>query len=176
MNQPGHSVCSEIQPAQLMSIHLTEDSDISILDDTTVEYFRVDVGGFIMGWANGQLDSDSITQYDSSGRMSINPVKQSFLTKNRRDWPEFSFVHKTGSGSAKWCLEPFITALLHPQGCFVARPNTTTVHEGCALGNVCNVSIDLGFNCLRSASVNTSIMHRSTQVLYPLALEVASNG
>ena len=91
--------------------YLTEDSDISILDDTNVEYFRVDVGGFIMGWANGQLDSDSITQYDSSGRMSMNPVKQSFRTLNRRDWPEFTFVHKTGSGSAKWCLEPFITAL-----------------------------------------------------------------
>ena len=117
MNQSGHSVCSEVQPTQLMAIHLTEYSDISILDDTNVEYFRVDVGGFIMGWANGQLDNDSITQYDSSGRMSMNPVTQSLKTMNRRDWPEFTFVHKTGSGSAKWCLEPFITALLHPQGC-----------------------------------------------------------
>ena len=85
-------------------------------------------------------------------------------------------VPKSGSGVSKWCLEPFITALLHPQGCFVARPNTTTVHEGCALGNVCNVSIDLGFNCLASGRVNTYIMHRSTGVLYPLALEVSSSG
>ena len=38
MNQSGHSVFSEVQPAQLMSIQLTEDSDISILEEKTVEF------------------------------------------------------------------------------------------------------------------------------------------
>ena len=38
MNQSGYNVCSEVQPAQLMSMQLTEDSDISILEDTNVEY------------------------------------------------------------------------------------------------------------------------------------------
>ena len=39
-----------------------------------------------------------------------------------------------------------------------------------------SLSRDLGFNCIRSSKVNTYIMHRSTEVLYPLSLEVASNG
>ena len=38
------------------------------------------------------------------------------------------------------------------------------------------LSRDLGFDCIRSSKVNTYIMHRSTEVLYPLSLEVASNG
>ena len=91
MNQPGHSVCNEIQPAQLMAVHLTEESDLSILEDTTqaVEYFRIDVGGFVMGWANSNLDHDSITQYDETGRMSRNPVTKTPKSQNRQEWPEF---------------------------------------------------------------------------------------
>jgi len=48
MNQPDHCVYTVIQPAQLMSLHLTTDSDISIVDDKTVQYFRVDVGALLM--------------------------------------------------------------------------------------------------------------------------------
>ena len=53
---------------QLMSLHLTVDSEIAIKENKSVQYFRVDMGSFLMGWANNQLDKDSVSQYDATGR------------------------------------------------------------------------------------------------------------
>ena len=86
-NQLGHGVFTEIQPVQLMSIHLSTDSDIAIKEDKSVQYFRVDVGSFLMGWAHEDLDIFSIRQYDETGRLMISPVGQFFHKRvNRRDW------------------------------------------------------------------------------------------
>ena len=175
MNQPDHGVYTEIQPVQLMSIHLTIDSDISITEDKSVHYFRVDVGSFLMGWANNSLDRFSIGQYNETGRLLLSPTRQFMQKKpNKRDWPMFSFSPSNGSGTCPWCIEPFIACLLVPQRCFVSRPLATGIHDGFALGGLCNFSIDLGLNCIGSGISNTYIIHRPTGTLYSLTSENAT--
>jgi len=173
MNQPDHAVYTEIQPAQLMSIHLTIDSDISITEDKSVQYFRVDVGSLLMGWAHEDLDIFSIRHYDATGRLLLSPVGQFWLRRvDKRDWPMLKFSNSGGSGTCNWCLEPFIACLLVPQKCFVSRPMTTGTHHGYGLGGLCNFSIDKGLNCIGSGTLNTFIIHRPTGMVYPLASEV----
>ena len=177
MNQPGHGVYTEIQPAQTMSIHLTIDSDMAITEDKSVHYFRVDVplGRFLMGWANTALDRFAIRQYNETGRLLNSSIGQ-YLKKrpNKRDCPMIRFSPSSGSGTCPWCLEPFIACLLVPQRCFISRPLTTGMHDGYALGGLCNFSIDLGINCIGSGTSNTYIIHRPTGTLYWLTSVVAT--
>ena len=175
MNQPGHGVYTEAQPAQLMSIHLTTDSDIAITEDKSVHYFRVDIGSFLMGWANNTLAIFSIAQYNETGRLSISPTIQYMKKRaNKRDWPMFRFSPSNGSGTCSWCIEPFIACLLVPQRCFPSRPMTTGIHDGQALGGLCNFSVDLGINCIKSGTSNTYIIHRTTGTIFSVSLEIST--
>ena len=62
MNEPDHGVYTEIQPAQLMSLPLAVGSGIGIKEGNPAQYC------FVMGWANIQLDKDSVRHYDATGR------------------------------------------------------------------------------------------------------------
>ena len=174
-NEPDHGVYTEIQPLQPMAIHLSIDSDIAIIEDKSVHYFRVDVGSFLMGWANNALGRFSIGQYNESGRFLMSPTSQYMLKRpNKRDWPMFRFSPSNGSGTCTWCIEPFIACLLVPQRCFVSRPLATGIHDGYALGGLCNFSIDLGINCIGSGTSNTYIIHRPTGTLSSVSLELST--
>ena len=125
-----------------------------------------------MGWATNQLDSNSIMQYDDTGRLNTSPPELSFSKKpGKRDWPVLRCSHTSGSGTCSWCLEPFIICLVLPQKCFVARPLTTAIHNGHALGFTCNVPIDKGFNCIGSSTINTHILHLPSGTTFPLSQE-----
>ena len=103
----------------------------------------------------------------------MSPVGQFFHKRvNKRDWPMLKFPPSGGSGTCSWCIEPFIACLLVPQRCFISGPLTTGIHDGYALGGLCNFSIDKGINCLGSGSLNTFIIHRTTGMLYSLSCEV----
>ena len=145
-----------------LQLTIDHDSDITITEDKPVHYFRVDVGSILMGWANNDLDSFSIRQYNGTGRLLISPVGLFFHKRaNKRDWPMFKFSPSDGSGTCSWCIEPFIACLLVPQRCFVSRPLTSGMRDGYAHGGLCNFSIDLG-------SVNTYIIHRPTGFVFLL--------
>ena len=103
----------------------------------------------------------------------MSPVTQYFQKRLvKRDWSMMTVSPSYGTGTCSWCIEPFVTCLLVPQKCFVSRPLTTGIHDGYALGNACNVSIDLGFNCIGSSKANAYIIHRPTGTNFPLALQV----
>ena len=172
MNQPDHGVYTVIQPLQLMSLHLTTNSDISIVDGKTVQYFRVDVGTLLMGWATNQLDSKSTMQYDDTGRLNTSPPTLTFhKLPGKRDWPILRYSPTSGSGTCNWCMEPFIISLVLPQKCFIARPLAVDIHNGYALGFTCNVSIDKGVNCIGSSTINTHIVHLPSGTTLPLSQE-----
>ena len=113
MNEHDHGVYTEIQPVQLMSLHLTVDSAIAIKEEKSVQYFRVDVGSFLMGWANNQLNKDSVSQYDTTGhgRYLMSPVTQSFQKRlDKRDWPMIPLSPSSGAGT---CWQLVYRALYH---------------------------------------------------------------
>ena len=82
MNYDGHQVYTKVMSVEPMPLHLSEDTPLAILDDTTTDYLRVNVGRFVYSWATGNFEDMSITHHTETGTMLNDIVAQALYKQN----------------------------------------------------------------------------------------------
>jgi len=174
MSTDGHQVYSKVMSVEPMSLRLTDDTPLDILDDPTTDYLRINVGRFIASLATGHFNELSITHHTESGSLVHNPISQKLRANN--NWPELSFFPRNGAGRSYRCTEPLIVSILNTHDhCFPCRPNSSSVVDGQQWGHVVNFSLARGFSCLASSKKNTYIVNGETGEEFPLASEIPSS-
>ena len=168
-NLPGHQVYTKIMSVEPMTLHISDDTPLAILDDSITDYLRINLGRVIASWATGNFDDMTITHHTETGSMIPTPVT---MRLGVNDWPELLFNPRNGAGRSPRCLEPFIASLLNEtEHCFPARPNSSSVVDGQRWGNAVNFSLVKGFNCIRVSYINTFVQNIESQEEFHLARE-----
>jgi len=167
MNTDGHQVYSKVMSVEPMSLHLTDETPLDILDDPTTDYLRINVGRFIAWLATGISDDLSITHHTETGSLIHTHISQK---GGRGTWPELSFFPRNGASRSYRCTEPFIVSILNTHDhCFPCRPNSSSVVDGKRWGYVVNFSLAKGFNCIKTSRINTFIRNVQTGQEFHLA-------
>jgi len=172
-NLPGHQVYTKIMSVEPMTLHISDDTPLAILDDSTTDYIRINLGRVIASWATGNFDDMSITHHTETGYMIPTPVT---LQLGVNDWPELLFNPRNGAGRSPRCLEPFLASLLNEtEHCFPCRPNSLSVVDGQRWGHAVNFSLSKGFNCLRTSYINTFVQNITNGEVFHLLRETPSS-